>query len=669
MFCPEGEVIIHNQILPTYPNAVILAYHGAGNDPFRFFNGNNIMGLLGLNAYPTATIDRTSGILSRSAWTSTVGARNTVPATVQIEVVNRSYDAGTRQFSGDFDFTALQNLSGDFRYTVLLVEDGIVYPQAGSLGGANYVHDWTVRDIMNGATGELLSSGTWTANQAISKSISYTVPVPQSPAPDIVPDNCKLVVMVHQVGSPLNSGAEIQQAIQIEFISPDFVATVSSEQFDYIGANTSTAQNTMYIHNIGLMSDTYNLSMEHRGPVGWVAEFTTPNGTFSSSQTDQVTLAPGDSVAISIAVAANGVDGYAATSMKYVSVNNSGNAGRGQFRFTTLGMDYLVVDDDAENTLESYVVDELTAMGKSFGIAAGSLIPDVPAADLQQFEILFWNVVSARPTVTTAEQGALAAYLEGGGALYINGLDIAYELGDPASPYYSQASADFLSDQLGATYVAPQVTFLLINGVSGDPITDGMDIVGLFGGTGANTIDPTNGKYANQIGLASSNSDAIFNFYNQPDKQAGIRAAYPVTGGTARVVFTTFGFETIAEATIRSQFLDRMITWMENTTVGIDDPTSAAVSDFRLEANYPNPFNPQTAIEFSVPVASVVTLEIFDISGRHVKTLHQASLPVGHHKFIWDATDASGNSVASGVYFYRMRAVDFVQTRKMMLLR
>lgn len=92
---------------------------------------------------------------------------------------------------------------------------------------------------------------------------------------------------------------------------------------------------------------------------------------------------------------------------------------------------------------------------------------------------------------------------------------------------------------------------------------------------------------------------------------------------------------------------------------------------FALAQNYPNPFNPETTIEFELPVASVVTLTIYDIIGRHVETPYRASLlPVGHHKFTWDATDDTGNSVPSGVYFYRL-VVDkqFSQTRKMLLVR
>lgn len=89
-----------------------------------------------------------------------------------------------------------------------------------------------------------------------------------------------------------------------------------------------------------------------------------------------------------------------------------------------------------------------------------------------------------------------------------------------------------------------------------------------------------------------------------------------------------------------------------------------------LHQNYPNPFNPSTVIEFELPVASVVTLDIFDIIGRHVVGALQATpLRSGKYKWEWNGADATGKPLAGGVYFYRLRADEFVKTRKMLLIR
>lgn len=89
----------------------------------------------------------------------------------------------------------------------------------------------------------------------------------------------------------------------------------------------------------------------------------------------------------------------------------------------------------------------------------------------------------------------------------------------------------------------------------------------------------------------------------------------------------------------------------------------------RLHQSYPNPFNPATRIAFDVAAAGPVSLRIYDVSGRLVRTLVDHQLPAGRHDAIWDGTDNSGSKVASGAYFCRMTAGNFSETRKMVLLR
>jgi hypothetical protein len=87
-------------------------------------------------------------------------------------------------------------------------------------------------------------------------------------------------------------------------------------------------------------------------------------------------------------------------------------------------------------------------------------------------------------------------------------------------------------------------------------------------------------------------------------------------------------------------------------------------TEFSLAQNYPNPFNPTTVIEFALPVASHTSLKIFDVTGRLVATLVDESLTAGVHTVGFDAA-----KLASGVYFYKLVAADFSQTRKMVVLK
>ncbi len=94
-------------------------------------------------------------------------------------------------------------------------------------------------------------------------------------------------------------------------------------------------------------------------------------------------------------------------------------------------------------------------------------------------------------------------------------------------------------------------------------------------------------------------------------------------------------------------------------------------SSYSLGAAYPNPFNPETTIEFAVPAGAEewVKLEVYNTAGQPVTTLVDESLSAGAYKTRWDARDQHGEPVSSGVYFYRMQAGDFVATHSMTLLK
>ncbi|HCV42857.1 MAG TPA: hypothetical protein DGH68_05200 [Bacteroidetes bacterium] len=87
---------------------------------------------------------------------------------------------------------------------------------------------------------------------------------------------------------------------------------------------------------------------------------------------------------------------------------------------------------------------------------------------------------------------------------------------------------------------------------------------------------------------------------------------------------------------------------------------------FALRQNYPNPFNPETNISFDLPKSTFVTLTVFNLLGQEVGTLVNGQLPAGTHNYV---VGGENFGLTSGVYFYRLSASDFVQTRKMVLLR
>jgi hypothetical protein len=105
------------------------------------------------------------------------------------------------------------------------------------------------------------------------------------------------------------------------------------------------------------------------------------------------------------------------------------------------------------------------------------------------------------------------------------------------------------------------------------------------------------------------------------------------------------------------------------TPVGIEDDINNMPTEFSLAQNYPNPFNPTTEIEFALPVRSHVTLSVFNVLGQKVKSLVNADLDAGYKTVIWDGSDDTGVDVASGTYFYVLKAGDKSFTKKMTMLK
>jgi len=90
---------------------------------------------------------------------------------------------------------------------------------------------------------------------------------------------------------------------------------------------------------------------------------------------------------------------------------------------------------------------------------------------------------------------------------------------------------------------------------------------------------------------------------------------------------------------------------------------------YALQQNYPNPFNPITTLRYDLPEQANVNIIIYDMLGRQVKSLINQTQDAGFKSVIWNATNDYGKPVSAGVYLYKIQAGEFVQTRKMVLLK
>lgn len=104
--------------------------------------------------------------------------------------------------------------------------------------------------------------------------------------------------------------------------------------------------------------------------------------------------------------------------------------------------------------------------------------------------------------------------------------------------------------------------------------------------------------------------------------------------------------------------------FIDTNSVSISQISSLIPAEYKIYQNYPNPFNPSTKIKFDVPKLSDVKLTVYDISGKEMEVLINNKLSPGSYEFKWDASKLS-----SSAYFYRIQSQDFIETKRMLLIK
>ena len=137
--------------------------------------------------------------------------------------------------------------------------------------------------------------------------------------------------------------------------------------------------------------------------------------------------------------------------------------------------------------------------------------------------------------------------------------------------------------------------------------------------------------------------------------------------GTYSVTAVADGFQGVTHDNI-------VVSPNQNTTLNIvlepvsnEDPLAPVVATV-LTGNYPNPFNPETTIRFSIKDAVPVRLEVYNLKGQMVRSLVNGEMKTGHYQVVFNGQDSTGRPLASGIYLYRLTADTYSSTRKMMLM-
>ncbi|MEZ4653359.1 MAG: FlgD immunoglobulin-like domain containing protein [Candidatus Eisenbacteria bacterium] len=310
----------------------------------------------------------------------------------------------------------------------------------------------------------------------------------------------------------------------------------------------------------------------------------------------------------------------------------------------------LLVDDDGTSTYETDFQAGLTAgnyLYNTFSVASGSDGPT--AADLAPYDAVIWQTGFGLTTLTASDIAALTTYVDNGGGLFLQSMEYLGLNG--ANP--------FTTNYLGVASYVNNAKADAAEGISGDPITDGMSFPVLQWPAAAyNKADVVN---------PIPEAERIFN------KQTGepIAVRYERPNG-ARVVFNTVllvAFGSDPDPNNKTQVVVKTMDWILGGGNPADVPTDQPTpSVSQMMAASPNPFTPATQLSFALSNAAAqepVSLVVVDAAGRQVRKLVDGHMDAGFHHVGWDGRDDAGRTAPSGLYFAVLHSADGSSSSKL----
>ncbi len=419
-----------------------------------------------------------------------------------------------------------------------------------------------------------------------------------------------------------------------------------------------------YVTNTGDLGDTLDVTLEFDVPdTSWWVLLCVGPVCFSRGVTQApLSIGSGQTDSAYVDITPFNTQGGATASLRFQSRRDPGHVETVYFALITDSTDVLIVDGDGGSSYENFYRDAVPAT-YTRGVWGLDLEP-VTIGELALFDYCIWLTGERVPALTTEEMGILTGLLDGGGKLFISGQDIGRDIG----------GSGFYSDYLHASLVSDSTGILALDGIDGEPISDGLTLQ-ISGGDGAN-----NQVRPSEVGVVRNGAFANPTFYYEStERVAAVSSVWfpsaPDSTHSSRVTYFAFGFEGINSQTDRNTVMQRVIEWLESSSVAIGEGGDTAglgpvlPGAMVLHQNYPNPFNPSTSIAFRLKAPARVNLSIYDLRGRRVISLIDKSLPVGEHRVVWDGKNENGEKVGSGSYFYRLHANDEVITRRMVMVK
>lgn len=273
------------------------------------------------------------------------------------------------------------------------------------------------------------------------------------------------------------------------------------------------------------------------------------------------------------------------------------------------------------------------------------------AVNLNDYEMVDWILGeegSATSSFTSDEQLIVENYLENGGNLFVSGSEIGYDLFDQGDTQ----DQNFYHDYLKAEYVSDAANHPYGFYSDGSNVFDGLGAINFDDGTHStyNVDYPDGIKPAGGAQIALKYSGVDYDTYGG----AGIlfTGTFGTSNVTSSLVYISLGFETIYPISVRTTVMNRIIDYFQISTSVTENSLPEVPRIFALKNAYPNPFNSDVTITYSIPdnSHSRLVLHVYDLLGREVASLFDGYRTAGEYAVRWNGKATIGSLVSSGVY-------------------
>jgi len=306
----------------------------------------------------------------------------------------------------------------------------------------------------------------------------------------------------------------------------------------------------------------------------------------------------------------------------------------------------LLVDDDGGEDYEQYIIESLESTPYLYEVWDVDQI-GAPGDEAMAYDAIIWLTGDEDSnTLTSSDISSLEVFINSGGTFILTGQNINEDLG--ANPFYVE--------YLHSTPANNTVLYLTLDGVGGNPVSDGMSLL-LVGTWGAGNQTSPSSVYP------LSAEETLFSY---PDGSVG-GVFYHEPSSNAHVVYLTFGLEAVSgmgNTTSRDDLLNSIFDWAAVPNPVKKASQSKVPDKFVLNSIYPNPFNNSTEISFTIPHTAEFKVAVYNLLGKEVAVLGDGIFNSGENSLRWNASN-----VASGIYLVKIQGESVNITSKMVLLK